>query len=107
MIPASVEARVGADDFGSGRHADEADYLAYLRQHVGHGHCRGATVPSPDLVKQRRRFVRLYPHLDLWFVAPLAERVGSRTRRATDAFAVAQARPYLYFLACSGRAHLD
>ena len=92
---------------GTGRHADEADYLAYLRRHVGHGHCRGASAPSPNLVKQRRRFVRLYPDLDAWFGAPLPERVGSRARRATDAFAVAQARPYLYFLACSGRASLD
>jgi integrase len=92
---------------GTGRHADEADYLAYLWRHVGHGHCRGASAPSLNPIKQRRRFVRLYPDLDAWFGAPLPERVGSRARRASDAFAVAQARPYLYFLACSGRASLD
>jgi integrase len=84
-----------------GCHSTEIDYVTFLRGFVT------SRTHADNLRKIRARFVRLYPSLDTWFAAPLVERVGNRERSSGDAYKVALARPYLYFLACSGLARLD
>lgn len=54
-----------------------------------------------------RRFARIYPDLDDWLSAPLEERIGSTAIRQGTAWAVASARPYVYFLVSIGRIELD
>lgn len=54
-----------------------------------------------------RRFARLYPDLADWLAAPLNERIGSTVVRQGAAWAVASARPYVYFLVSIGKIKLD
>jgi integrase len=54
-----------------------------------------------------RRFARHYPDLADWLAAPLDERIGSTANRRGAAWAVASARPYVYFLVSIGRIELD
>ena len=53
-----------------------------------------------------RKFARVYPQLEAWTNAPLGERVGSSAVRRGTAFACIRARPYIYFLAATGRLEL-
>ncbi|MDQ2802207.1 MAG: hypothetical protein M3Y41_05795, partial [Pseudomonadota bacterium] len=52
------------------------------------------------------KFARVYPQLEAWTDASLAERVGSSAIRRGPAFACIRARPYIYFLAATGRLEL-
>jgi len=54
-----------------------------------------------------RKFVRLYPDLEVWRHAPLVERLGSVDPRRGPAYCCARVRPYLYFLIATGRLVLD
>jgi integrase len=54
-----------------------------------------------------RRFVQLYPDLEVWKRAPLIEQLGSNKIRRGAAFWCAGGRPYLYFLVQRGYLHLD
>jgi integrase len=87
----------------SRRHASEGDYAEFLR-------ARSTLYTVDQMLKRRRRFVRLYPDLEAWFAVPLAERVGRRYGEDDrhPSFPVAcDARPYLTFLAVRGHAWFD
>jgi hypothetical protein len=82
------------------QHASAEAYAAFLWT-------RPSLRSRAEFLKARRRFVRLYPNLEEWFAAPLAERVGWTTPRAGIGYGVARARPYLTFLAYGGYARFD
>lgn len=54
-----------------------------------------------------QRFAKLFPDIGDWLSAPLHERIGSTILRRGHAWAVASARPYIYFLVSIGRIELD
>lgn len=61
-------------------------------------------------LSERRRFVQLWPNLEDWLRAPLAQRMGrlhGQTRRTLSCPATYRARPYLYYLALLGHLRLD
>jgi len=86
------------------QHASEEDYTAFLRAR------NNTSSTVVQLLKRRRRFVRLYPDLETWFAAPLAERVGrlyGEDDKHPSFPALCDARPYLTFLALCGDAWFD
>jgi hypothetical protein len=82
------------------QHATAEAYAAFLWT-------RPSLRSGAEFLKARRRFVRLYPNLEAWFAAPLAERVGWTTPPAGIGYGVVRARPYLTFLAYGGYARFD
>lgn len=86
------------------KHASIEEYRTFL--HARHN--SAGTVG--EFSKRYLRFVRLYPDLQMWFEAELAERVGrlyGETREQASYRISNQARPYLSFLAVSGYAWFD
>jgi len=86
------------------RHASGDDYATFLRAR------NNTSNTVVQLLRSCRRFVRLYPHLEAWFAAPLAERVGrlyGEDERHPSFPALCAARPYLIFLALHGDAWFD
>lgn len=77
------------------RHATAEEYRAFVMR-------RGDVRSGSNMLRAYRRFVRHYPDLDVWFSAPLAERVGRTWPRSGQAYVSAVARPYLYYLASRG-----
>lgn len=71
--------------------------------HVGYR--KGATSTYP--LECARRFVRLYPDLEMWKSASLIDRIGIYTSRRSTEYWCATARPYLYFLVQRERLVLD
>jgi hypothetical protein len=86
------------------RHASEDDYAEFLR-------ARNNTASTMvQMLRRRRRFARVYPNLEAWFAAPLAERVGriyGEDDRHPSVPTLCDARPYLTFLALRGDAWFD
>ena len=85
------------------RHASLEEYRAFLSR-------RNTTGTVGEFSKRYLRFVRLYPDLEMWFAAPLPERVRrlyGETREQTSYRISNQARPYLSFLAVRGYAWFD
>lgn len=96
------------------RHASEEEYRAFLESHAA-GASRKVV---RDKLGTRRRFVRVYPDLEDWFRAPLAERLGRVFSRGEDgrvnyfrdritSEVCFWARPYLFFLATRGYLRFD
>jgi len=84
-------------------HASVEAYRAFLQQRNSAGTMR-------QFSKYQRRFMRMYPDLEGWFSAPLAERVGRLYGEEDQhpSFPIsAEARPYLTFLALQGYAWFD
>ncbi len=82
------------------QHVTNEAYSAFTKQ-------RSSIRSGSNLLKAYRRFVRHYPDLDQWFLAPLAERVGKTKTRSGGAYVSAIARPYLYHLALGGKVSFD
>ncbi len=85
------------------RHASLEEYRAFLSR-------RNTTGTVGEFSKRYLRFVRLYPDLEMWFAAPLPERVGrlyGESREQTSYRISNQGRPYLSFLAVRGYAWFD
>jgi len=99
----AAHSMLAAPPRGPRRHASDAEYASFVRR-------RHTAETARKWVQRRRRFVRAYPDLDLWFAAPLEERVG-RFRgetRADARFRISYvAQPYLAFLATRGYAWFD
>src|SRR5258708_11506155 len=86
------------------KHASIEEYRTFL--HARHN--SAGTVG--EFSKRYLRFVRLYPELQMWFEAELAERVGrlyGETREQASYRISNQARPYLSFLSVSVYAWFD
>ena len=81
-------------------HATAEEYAVFLW-------ARPSLRSGAEFLKARRCFVRIYPNVEEWFAAPLAERVGWITPRAGIGYGVARAQPYLTFLAYCGYARFD
>lgn len=86
------------------RHCTEQEYDAFLR---------AAGFKQSFIYLRhsaRRRFVRLWPNLEEWLRAPLAQRMGrlhGQVRRTVSCPATNHARSYLYYLALRGHLRLD
>jgi hypothetical protein len=85
-------------------HASEEAYAAFVLEHHG-------SLGSWNYYLQiRREFVEAYPDLQVWFQAPLTERVGRLRNQPRSHFfgrVSYRARPYLYFLALHGYVTFD
>jgi integrase len=101
-------------DPSSPRHCAEADYAAFVARLPGSAQSRRKHLNF------YRRFVRTYPDLTAWLDQPLRERLGWRAgesqnqRRSPDndfdatvGWTNFNARPYLTYLALTGRLRLD
>jgi hypothetical protein len=76
------------------RHASLEEYRAFLSR-------RTTTGTVAEFSKRYLRFVRLYPDLEMWFAAPLPERVGrlyGETREQTSYRISNQARLFMHRL---------
>ena len=104
-----------APDPSTPRHCPDAEYRAFVD-----GLSRHSAATRRKLLAFYRRFVRTYPDLHAWFDQPLRYRLGWRTgdtqnrrRHPGDDFDVTggwinfNARPYLVYLALTGRLCLD
>jgi hypothetical protein len=89
------------------RHHTSADeYGAYLKERIQAGQIRDGF--GRQCLQRRQRFVRAYPDLEVWFKAPLAERVGRHRGEHQNGIATAGGgRPYLMFLALRGYVWFD
>lgn len=97
------------------RHCSDAEYQAFIAGLSGY-----SAETMRKLLVFYRRFVRTYPDLHAWFDQPLRDRLGWRTgdtqnRRqhpgddfdATVGWINYNARPYVVYLALTGRLRLD
>lgn len=85
------------------RHASAEEYTAFLQE-------RNCASTARQFTKRYLRFVRLYPDLQTWFDAPLAQRVGrlyGETREGASYPVSGLVRPYLTFLALRRYAWFD
>lgn len=92
-MPAASEARAAGPIFN---HAI-SDYAAFLSRPAG---------LRNQPLEFACKFARVYPQLEAWTDASLAERVGSSAIRRGRAFVCIRARPYIYFLVATGRLKL-
>ena len=101
-------------DDGGFEHCSADEYAAYLAGSGWSDHARKRKMVM------RRRFVQAYPDLDAWLQRSLRERVGWQTNKSgnrrmsgpggrdvTSDWINYQARPYLIYLALTGRLRLD
>lgn len=89
---------------GAVRHTPPEEYYAFLRRHY-------ANLETEYFHRScYAQFLQAYPDLQMWFEAPLAERVGrlygTGPREWCNRVSY-RARPYLYFLVSRGYATLD
>jgi integrase len=92
------------DGAPGGQHAPLEEYDAFLRSYL-HG-----PTAAKSYRYYRNQFVRSYPHLEEWFAAPLAERIGrlqGETVVSASYPASYRGRGYLFFLAFRGYARFD
>jgi len=86
------------------RHAPVAEYDAYLERWIDQ------PVYRRMLRHARDEFLAQYPDLEMWFAAPLLERVGRERRdgvRSSCKTLGYQARSYLHYLGLNGYAWFD
>jgi integrase len=88
------------------QHASAQAYAAFLREYLGD------TRSVPFYLRVQDQFIQTYPDLQVWFDAPLTERIGRLYGDSSETLHMVHrpsylARAYLYYLVLTGSVRFD